>query len=85
MAWIGLMVSWRGYIREVTECRRVEATAQGEMPPDIKGTSNYERAALREHAHRASKVTPRERLIGRGLFLGVPAIIVTVFFTSTYL
>ena len=77
------MVSWRSYIREVTESRRVEATAQGETPLDIKGSSSYERAALREHAHRALKVTPRERVIGRGLFFGVPAIILTVFFTST--
>ena len=82
LAWVGLMVSWLNYIREVTERRRIDAEAQGETPPDIKGTSNYERADLRKHAHRAMKITLREKWIGRVIFFGVPIIILTVFLTS---
>ena len=74
------MLSWARYIRDVSEQRRKEAAAQGEIPSDIRGVSNYERAELRESAHRAMKVTPLERWIGRTLFLGVPAIILTFFF-----
>jgi len=77
------MFSWSGYIDEVSERRRKEAIAKGETPPDMKGVSNYERAELREDAHRDTKVTQRERWIGRALFLGVPALILTVFLATT--
>ena len=73
------MLTWTRHIHEISERRRVKAVAQGETAPDIKGVSNYERAELRESAHRALQVTPREIWIGRGLLFGVPAIILTVF------
>lgn len=79
IAWIGLMLSWSRYIREISENRRSKAAAQGETAPDIKGVSNYERADLRKIAHRASKVTDREKWIGRGIYFGIPAIILIVF------
>ena len=82
IAWIGLMLSWAKHIRDVSEKRRVKAVARGETAPDIRGVSNYERAALRETAHRAQHVTPQEKWIGRGLLFGIPAIMLTVFFTS---
>lgn len=82
IAWAGLMLTWTKHIHEVSEKRRVKAVAEGESAPDIKGVSNYERAELRESAHRALLVTPREKWIGRGLFFGVPAIIAAVFFTN---
>jgi len=83
IAWAGLMFSWSRYIGEISERRRKEAVSQGETPPDMKGVSNYERAELREDAHRDMKVMPRERWIGRGLFFGVPALILTVFLATT--
>ena len=61
----------------------MKAVAQGETAPEIKGVSNYERAELRESAHRAMQVTPREKWIGRGLFFGIPAIIITVFLANS--
>jgi len=82
IAWAGLMISWSRHIYEISEARRTKAAAQGETPPDIKGTSNYERAELREQAHRALHVTPREKWIGRGLLFGIPALILTVFFLN---
>lgn len=82
IAWIGLLLTWARYIHQIAEQRRLKAVAQGETAPDIKGVSNYERAALRESAHRALQVTPREKWIGRGLFFGVPAMIFTVFLTN---
>ena len=85
IAWIGLMLSWAHYIHDVTERRRIVAVAQGETPPDIKGVSNYERADLREKTHRAMKITPHEKWIGRALFFGVPVIIFIVFLKSTQL
>ena len=81
IAWIGLMLSWAKHIRDVSEQRRIKAVARGETAPDIRGVSNYERAALRETAHRALHVTPQEKWIGRGLLFGIPAIMLTVFFT----
>jgi len=83
IAWIGLMLSWARYIYEVTERRRTAAVAQGEMPPEIKGVSNYERADLRTKTHRTMKITSREKWIGRALFFGVPAIIFIVFLKSS--
>ena len=82
IAWIGLMLTWTRHIHEISEQRRLKAVSKGETAPDIKGVSNYERAELRESAHRAMQVTPRETWIGRGLFFGVPAIILTVFLTN---
>ena len=76
------MLTWTRHIFEISEQRRKKAVAQGETAPDIKGVSNYERAELRESAHRALQVTPRETWVGRGLFFGVPAIILTVFLTN---
>ena len=73
------MLSWSKYIREVSEHRRGDAAAKGEEPPDVRGVSNYERADLRESAHRASKVTAKERWIGIGIIFGVPAFIIIVF------
>jgi len=55
IAWIGLLLTWTRHIHELSERRRVKAIAQGETAPDIKGISNYERAELRESAHRASE------------------------------
>ena len=83
IAWAGLMITWARHIHEISERRRVKAVAQGETAPDIRGVSNYERAELRESAHRAVQVTPREKWIGRGLFFGVPAIIISVFLASS--
>ena len=83
IAWAGLMLTWAKHIREVSENRRIKAAARGETAPDIKGASNYERAALRDSAHRALQVTQKEKWIGRGLFFGLPAIILMVFFTNT--
>ena len=83
IAWAGLMVTWVRHIHEISERRRVKAVAKGETAPDIKGVSNYERADLRESAHRAMQVTPREKWIGRGLFFGVPAIIITMFLANS--
>lgn len=82
IAWVGLMLSWSRHIHEVSEQRRIQAVDQGETAPDIKGVSNYERADLRESAHRAMQVTQRETWIGRGLFFGIPAIILSVFLTN---
>ena len=83
IGWAGLMLTWARHIHEISERRRVKAVAQGETAPDIRGVSNYERAALRESAHRAMQVTPREKWIGRGLFFGVPAIIISVFVANS--
>ena len=83
IGWAGLMVTWVRHIHDISERRRVKAVAQGETTPDIKGVSNYERAELREIAHRAMQVTPREKWIGRGLFFGIPAIIITVFLANS--
>ena len=83
IGWAGLMLTWARHIHEISERRRVKAVAKGETAPDIKGVSNYERADLRESAHRAMQVTPREKWIGRGLFFGVPAIIITVFLANS--
>ena len=77
------MLSWSRHIHDISEQRRKTAAAQGEIPPDIKGVSNYERAELRESAHRDMKVTPREKWIGRALFFGVPALILAVFAAKT--
>ena len=71
MVWAGLMLTWAKHIRDVTEARRLKAVAQGETAPDITGVSNYERADLRESAHRAQQVTTPEKWIGRGLLFGV--------------
>ena len=57
IAWAGLMLTWAKHIREVSENRRIKAAARGETAPDIKGASNYERAELRDSAHRALQVT----------------------------
>jgi len=83
IAWAGLMLTWAKYIHETTEQRRIRAVAKGETAPDVRGSSNYERAELRESAHRAMQVTPREKWIGRGLFFGVPAIIISVFVANS--
>ena len=82
IAWAGLMLTWAKYIREVTEHRRIKAVGQGEVPPDIRGTSNYERAALQESAHRALLVSPREKWSGRAMAFGIPPIILGVFFLN---
>jgi len=83
IAWAGLMLTWSKHIHDIAEQRRLKAVAQGETAQDVRGVSNYERAELRESAHRASKVMPRERWIGRVMFLGIPVIILTIFFAST--
>jgi len=92
IGWAGLMLTWarhiheiseRRRVHEISERRRVKALAQGETAPDIRGVSNYERAELRESAHRATQVTLREKWIGRGLFFGVPAIIISVFVANS--
>ena len=85
IAWVGLTLTWTRHIHEISEQRRLKAVSKGETAPDIRGVSNYERAELRESAHRAMQVTPRETWIGRGLFFGVPAIILTVFLTNSAL
>ena len=77
------MLSWSRYVGDVSEKRRVNAISKGETAPDIKGVSNYERAELRETAHRAQHVTVYEKWIGRALFIGVPTIILTVLITNT--
>lgn len=82
IAWAGLMLTWTKHIHEASEKRRVKSIARGETAPDIKGVSNYERADLRMAAHRAQQVTQKEKWIGRGLFLAVPAIILVIYFTS---
>ena len=82
IAWAGLMLSWTRYIYEISEQRRIQAVDQGEIPPDVTGSSNYERAELRENAHRAMQVTPREKWIGRSLLFGVPALIAGVVLTK---
>ena len=79
------MLTWTRHIHEISEQRRLKAVSKGETAPDIKGVSNYERAELRESAHRAMQVTTRETWIGRGLFFGVPAIILKVFLTNSAL
>ena len=79
MAWAGLMLTWAKHIREVSEERRIKAVTQGETAPDVKGVSNYERAELRESAHRAQHITANEKWIGRILLVGIPGIIVAVF------
>ena len=82
IAWAGLMLTWSKHIRDVSELRRLKAVAQGETAPDVRGVSNYERAELRESAHRATKVTLRERWIGRGLFFGIPTLFILVFISK---
>ena len=82
IAWAGLMLTWSNHIKEVSEQRRIKAIARGETAPDIKGVSNYDRADLRETAHRAMQVTVGEKWIGRAIFLGVPTIILTVYVTG---
>jgi len=82
IAWGGLILTWTKHIHEVSEKRRLKAVAKGETAPDIRGVSNYERADLRETAHRTMQVTVGEKWIGRAIFLGVPTIILTVYVTS---
>ena len=82
IAWAGLMLTWSNHIKEVSEQRRLKAIARGETAPDIRGVSNYERAELRETAHRTMQVTVGEKCIGRAIFLGVPTIILSVYVTS---
>ena len=82
IAWAGLMLTWSKHIHQITEQRRIKAVTKGETAPDIRGVSNYERADLREMAHRAQLVTTREKWIGRGLGIGIPVIMLTVFFTN---
>ena len=82
IAWAGLMLTWTNHIKEISEQRRIKAVARGETAPDIRGVSNYERADLRETAHRAMQVTTGEKWIGRTISLGIPTIILTVFVTS---
>ena len=76
------MLTWTRHIYEISEQRRIHAVDQGEIPPDVTGSSNYERAELRENAHRAMQVTSYEKWIGRGLLFGVPAIIAAVVLTK---
>ena len=76
------MLTWSKHIYEVSEERRLKAINKGETAPDIRGTSNYERAELRESAHRALHVTKQEKWIGRGLGFAIPIIILTLFFTN---
>jgi len=82
IAWAGLMLTWSNHIKEVSEKRRIKAIARGETAPDIRGVSNYERAELRETAHRTMQVTVYEKWISRAIFLGVPTIILSVYVTS---
>ena len=82
IAWAGLMLTWSNHIKEISEQRRLKAVARGETAPDIRGVSNYERAELRETAHRTMQVTVGEKCIGRAIFLGVPTIILSVYVTS---
>jgi len=83
IAWCGLILTWAKHIREVSEQRRLKAVQRGETAPDIKGVSNYERAELRESAHRALQVTTKDKWIGHALLFGIPLIIITVFSTKT--
>lgn len=83
IAWIGLIITWAKHLRDVTEQRRIKAVANGERPPDIKGVSNYERAMLRDMAHRAQHITKQEKWIGRVLFFGIPVLIFRVFLTQS--
>ena len=76
--WARLMLVWTRHIYNVTEQRRVTATAEGEAAPDVKGVSNYERAEIIKRQHRDMKITPQEKWIGRGLFF-VPVILLAVF------
>ena len=78
IAWLGLMNTWFKHIQDATELRRIKAIERGETPPDIKGTSNYERAELRENAHRAMQVTTKEQWIGKVITFGVPLICLVV-------
>ena len=82
IAWAGLMLTWAKHIREVSENRRIKAAARGETAPDIKGVSNYERAEIREMAHRAQHITLKEKWIGRGLLIGIPSIMLTVYIAT---
>ena len=82
-AWLGLTVSWSRHIHALSEQRRKEAAANGETPPDVKGASNYERAEIREQAHRAQKVTPKEKWTGRAITFAVPALIFSVFILNS--
>ena len=82
IAWVGLTLTWTRHIHEISEQRRLKAVSKGETAPDIRGVSNYERAGLREIAHRSMQVTSRETWISRGVFFGAPAIILTVFLTN---
>lgn len=77
------MLTWAKHIREVSEQRRLKAVAQGEIPPDIKGVSNYERAEIRESLHRAQHVTKTEKWIGRALFFGIPTLIGLIYLSKT--
>ena len=79
IAWAGLMLIWSNYIKEISEQRRLKAVARGETAPDIRGVSNYERADLRETAHRAMQVSVGEKWIGRCLFFGIPAFAALVY------
>mgnify|MGYP007079442245 CR=1 FL=1 len=76
------MLTWTRHIFEISEQRRKKAVAQGETAPDIRGVSNYERADLREAAHRGMQVTVGEKWIGRCLFFGIPAFAVLVYIFS---
>ena len=82
IAWAGLMLTWAKYIREVSETRRLKAVSQGEVAPDINGVSNYERADLRESAHRAQHINANEKWSGHALLVGIPTTIVIVFLTA---
>lgn len=83
IAWVGLMLTWTQHIHDVSEQRRIKAVSRGETAPDIRGVSNYERAELRDAAHRAQHISIQEKWIGRGLLIGIPVIILTVFLTNT--
>jgi hypothetical protein len=82
IAWAGLMLTWAKHIHDIAEGRRMEAVAKGETPPEVKGVSNYERAEIREMAHRAQHITVTEKWIGRGLASAIPVLILTVYITS---
>ena len=82
IAWAGLMLTWTKHLHEITERRRLKAVDNGETAPDIKGVSNYERAEIREMAHRAQHITLKEKWIGRGLLIGIPSIMLTVYIAT---